>query len=103
LNIKEFQDTLTSVEIDELVFTDHFKLRAEQRGLDQFADVNQLYIILTTEVPKGIVNQENNKFQIIYRNNDKYDAILICAVRSESPLKISLVTCIPQEIKRRVK
>ncbi|NOQ48451.1 MAG: hypothetical protein GQ576_04845 [Methanococcoides sp.] len=103
MNIKEFQELLSAIEIYYLVFSNHFKLRAEERGLDQFADVNQLHTILTTEVPKGIVDQENNKFQIIYRINDKYDAILICAVRNESPVRISLVTCIKQEAKRRVK
>jgi hypothetical protein len=103
LNIKEFQELLSSIEIYDLIFTDHFKMRVEGRELKQFADIDQLHAILTTEVPKGIVNQEDNKFKIIYGINDKYDAILICAVRSESPVRISLITCIKQEANRRVK
>lgn len=103
MNLKAFQEILSSLEIEDLIFTKHFKQRVEERGLTQFADVAQLHSILTTDVPKGIVDQENDKFQMIYRINDKYDAILICTVQSENPVKILLVTCFKQEVKRRVK
>lgn len=103
MNIKEFQELLSSIEIYDLIITDHFKMRAEGRNLEQLADVNQLHTMLTTEVPKGIIDQENGKFQIFYRNNDKYDVILICAVRDESPIKLAMVTGYKQEINRRVK
>lgn len=103
MNIKEFQELLSSIEIYDLIFTDHFKMRIEGRNLDQFADIDQLYQILTTETPKGIMNQEDNKFKLFYRINDKYDAVLVCAVRNESPVKLALVTGYKQEINRRVK
>ena len=103
MNIKDFQELLSSIEIYDLVLTDHFKMKVEERGLDQLADVYQLRTMLTTEVPEKIVDQEENKFKMFYRINGKYDIILICAVRSENPVKISLVTSYKQDINRRVK
>lgn len=103
MNIQEFQELLSSIEVYDLMPSPHFELRARERKLSQYEDINQLYTILTTEIPKGIVNQEDDKFQIIYRINDKYDAILICAVKSKNPVKLSLITVYKQENNRRVK
>ena len=103
MNIQEFQNVLESVKVEELYLTKHFKDRAIQRKLHEFANVDHVHQILTTEVPEGIVNQGNDKFQIIYNHNDKYDAIFICSLKNRNPLKISMVTLIKQETSRRVK
>jgi hypothetical protein len=105
LNINEFQEFLPSIEVYDIIFTKHFKERTDEdgRNLEQFEDVNAVHKLITSETPKGVIDQENNKFQILYRINDKYDAILICAVRNESPLKLALITGFKQESSRRVK
>jgi len=103
LNIRQFHESLQTIDIDNITFSKHFVKRTKERGLDHLADLATSHNMISTEDPAGIVDQENNKFQVLYRHNDKYDVVIIIAVRSTNPFKVSLVTCFPREVERRIK
>ena len=91
MNIMQFHESLQTIDINNITFSKHFVKRTKERGLEDLTDLATLHDMISTEDPAGIVDQENNKFQVLYRHNDKYDVVIIIAVKSTNPLKVSLV------------
>ncbi|MCS3923412.1 hypothetical protein [Methanosalsum natronophilum] len=103
MNITQFQEYLQKVDIDNITFSNHFVKRAHERNLDNLKNKANLHDMFSREIPERIVNQENNKFKVVYTYNNKYDVVMVISVKSTNKFSISLVTCFLQEVERRMK
>ncbi|MFP4655467.1 MAG: hypothetical protein ACLFMM_07345 [Methanohalobium sp.] len=103
MDVEDFLQYLSKVEKKGLVPTSHFLLNHEKRKKHMPA-LDEIYDLILNTKLVGILKQDEGKFKIFYRNNNKYDLIIIMAVKRTNPdLVINLVTCHIQEIKKRLR
>jgi hypothetical protein len=66
-----------------------------------YIQLNGIIIIILNETPLGILKQSEDKFKLIYNLNNDSDYIIIISVKRTNPLRINLVSCFPEESRRR--
>jgi hypothetical protein len=49
------------------------------------------------------LQQDEQKFKVLYPYNEDYDLIIIFSVKEIKPIKYSLVTCFKEASKKRVR
>ncbi len=76
-------------------------IRVDERKSDIYPDLNGIIKIILNEIPLGILKQSEDKFKLIYNLNNDYDYIIIISVKRTNPLRINLVSCFPEESRRR--
>lgn len=101
MDIRTVLDYLSKIDINNLHSTDHFMIRVDERKSDIYPDLNGIIKIILNETPLGILKQSEDKFKLIYNLNKDYDYIIIISVKKTNPLRINLVSCFPEESRRR--
>jgi hypothetical protein len=66
-----------------------------------YPDAKGIIEIILNETPLGILKQSEEKFKLIYPLNDNDDYIIIMSVKKIDPLRINLISCFPEETKKR--
>jgi hypothetical protein len=92
---------ISKIDISNLYFSDHLILKADERKSDIYPDLNGIIQIILNDTPVGILKQTEEKFKLIYNLNNDKDFIIIISVKRIDPLRINLVTCFPEEAKKR--
>jgi len=92
---------ISKIDISNLHFTHHFILKADERKSDIYPDLKGIIEIILNETPMGILKQSEEKFKLIYNLNKDDDYIIIISVKNTNPLRINLVSCFPEESKKR--
>ena len=101
MNIYTFGQFLSTVTVDSIHETKHFRERERLRFGDEFA--KEMYYFVFECVPVAIIQQDKQKFKVLYSYNDKYDITVVFGVKDEYPQKLSLITCYKVESKRRLR
>lgn len=81
--------------------TNHFTIRANERKSDIYPDANEIVNIILNNTPFGILKQSEEKFKLIYNLNYDDDFVCIISVKNSDPVQINLVSCFPDEAKKR--
>jgi len=87
--------------MSNLYLTNHFIIRANERKSDIYPDANGIIEIVLNEIPLGILKQSEEKFKLIYPFNDDNDYVIIMSIKETNPLRINLISCFPEESKKR--
>lgn len=101
LNIYTFGQNLSAITIDGIHETTHFRKRIIGRFGEEF--ITEVYRIIFDCTPVGILQQDEQKFKVLYSYNEDYDLIIIFSVKELKPIKYSLVTCFKEASKKRVR
>jgi hypothetical protein len=101
LDIRTVLDYLSKIDINNLHSTDHFMIRVDERKSDIYPDLNGIIKIILNDTPLDILKQSEDKFKLIYNLNKDYDYIIIISLKKTNPLRINLVSCFPEESRRR--
>lgn len=101
MDIGTILEYISKIDISNLHFTYHLTLKADERKSDIYPDLNGIIQIILNDTPVGILKQTEEKFKLIYNLNDDDDFIIIISVKRTDPLRINVVTCFPEESKKR--
>lgn len=101
LNIYTFGQHLSAITVDSIYETVHFRKRIISRFGEAF--IEEVYKIIFDRTPVGILQQDEQKFKVLYPYNKDYDLIIIFSVKEIKPIKYSLVTCFKEASKKRVR
>lgn len=92
---------ISKIDMSNLHLTGHFIIRANERKSDIYPDAKGIIEIILNETPLGILKQSEEKFKLIYPLTDDDDYIVIISVKRADPLRINLISCFPEESKKR--
>ncbi|WP_340819823.1 hypothetical protein [Methanolobus sp. WCC4] len=101
MDIYTFGKHLSSIEVDNIYETMHFRARIEARFGEGF--IEEIYSIIFEKTPVGILQQNGQKFKVLYRYSEKYDISVIIGIKEHEPIKFSLVTCFKESSGKRVR
>ncbi|MBP1908275.1 hypothetical protein [Methanolobus bombayensis] len=101
LDIYAFGQYLSTITVENIHETMHFRKRIETRFGEEFS--KEVYHTIFDCTPVGILQQNEQKFKVLYRYNEDYDLIIIFGVKDLDPIQYSLVTCFKEASKRRMR
>ncbi len=99
-DIEDIIDILKNIDMDNLIETSHFTKHINE-NIPEISSVINDYLL--DKKPVGILKQDSSKFRLYYELDEKYDLIIVISIKSEDPVKISLITCFKQKSKKRVR
>jgi len=100
-NVKDVLEYLSKIDESNIHRTEHFTIRANERKSDIYPDANEIVKIILNDVPCGIIEQSEEKFKLIYNIDYDNDFVCILSVKNSDPIRINLVSCFPDEAKKR--
>ncbi len=101
MDIVTVLDYISKIDMSNLYLTEHFIIRANERKSDIYPDAKGIIEIILNETPLGILKQSEEKFKLIYPLNNDDDYIVIMSVKKINPLRINLISCFPEDAKKR--
>ncbi|WP_407356662.1 hypothetical protein [Methanolobus sp. WCC5] len=101
MDLSTFWNILSDITVDSIHQTKHFRERTRSRFGDEFT--KEVYNFIFDHTPVAIVQQDEQKFKVLYSYSNDYDLTVVFGIKEGNPLKLSLVTCHKVESKRRLR
>lgn len=101
MNLVTFWQHLSTVTVDSIYETNHYRERVRLRFEEEFA--KEVYNFIFECVPVAIIQQSEQKFKVSYQYDIDYDLTIVCGIKEGNPLKLSLISCYKVASKRRLR
>lgn len=85
MNIQIFLQSILKLKPENIKCTKHFVVRHKERKDSLMPEIDDIRHMLVSNSPVAISEQGEDKFEILFNLNEKYDLALVLSVKSSSP------------------